>query len=126
LCFKDKAPAHYPRSLAEEIFLRGALASSDLVEVSYSDGYAMVDAEEEQIDHLVLEGFNGRTAIERLFEFADRTDGLISWPGSETSYAVTRAEVIQQIPDDFAEDGETIAVVTNVDEFIEVAEIVFP
>ncbi|HEY1736184.1 MAG TPA: hypothetical protein VGG12_06030, partial [Methylovirgula sp.] len=84
------------------------------------------DAEEGQIDHLVLEGFNGRTALERLLEFADRTNAVIAWPGSETSFAVTRAEVIQQIPDDFAEDGETIAVVANVDEFIEVAEIVFP
>ena len=128
LCFKDKKPAHYPRSLAEDIFRRGALApSNDLTDIRYADGCAEVGAEEVgEIDHLVLERFKGRTALERLLEFADKTNALIAWPSDETSLAVTRSDVIDQIPDDFTEDGDTIAVVSNVDEFIEVAEIVFP
>jgi hypothetical protein len=127
VCFKDKAPANYPRGLAEEIFKRDAQAPyGDLSEVRYADGYAIIHAKaDDEIDGLVLERFNGRIALERLLEFADKTNAVIAWPGGETGFAVTRADVLEQVLDDFAEHGDTIAVLANVDEFIEVAEIIF-
>lgn len=127
-CFKDKEPAYYPRSMVEEIFKRAAVvASDDLSEVRYADGYAMIDGiEDNEISDLVLASFGGRIALERLLEFADKTGAFIAWAGTETNLAVTRADVIRHIPDEFTDDGDTIAVVANVDEFLEVAEIVLP
>lgn len=126
-CFKQKQPSTYDRRIAEEIFNRDAIdPTTPLSVVRYLDGYANIDgAEEDQIDGLVLSRFGGRTALERLLELASTTGSLIVWPSNEINMAVTSAEMLTHLPDELTQAGEEIAVVQSVDEFIDVADLVF-
>jgi hypothetical protein len=125
-CFKNKEPAFYSRQMAEEIFNRGALdPQSPLTCLQYPDGRVEIyGAEEDELNGVMIADFS-RTALDRLFELADKTGSLIIWPDPETHLAVTDPAVIAHLPAEFTESGDEIAVVHDVEELIGVIGLVF-
>jgi len=104
-CMRNKEPATFKRSLAEDIMNRGAIAPElPLMNISYPDGscVAYID-EDEDIDGVSFDHFGGDTFYQRLWELADMTGSFLFWPDLGRKMAVTRANVIQHIDDDTVE-----------------------
>jgi len=108
------------RSRAIEILARDAYDPSDLGFIEYHKGEGageVIGWDDDEIDVLSFQHFGGRTFLERLFELAERLDGILIWAGHEEGtvhMGVTKESLLAQIPDDLRQDCE-IAVIKGVD-----------
>jgi hypothetical protein len=116
----------YDRRIAEEIFNRDSIdPTTPLSEVRYTDGRAEIyGAEEDGMDGVMVAHFSGRTVVERIFELAEKTRGLIFWPAPIPCMALTNADFRNNLPDELKDDAD-IAVVHSVDDLIEVIGLIF-
>jgi hypothetical protein len=117
--FRNGERFYYPRSIAEEIFNRGAIDPGPSLEtVEYADGRAEIyGASEDPMDGFVLAHFSGRTVLERALELAVRTGSIIVWPG-KPPWAVPDLVVVDHLPGDPSENRAQFVVVSDVDELI--------
>jgi hypothetical protein len=92
----------FKRTLFEEIMSRGAINPElPLEDVNYPDGGCreIVIEDEEDIDSASFSRFGGDTFFQRLWELADRTNSFIWWPDVGSPVAVTRQDMISQLPE---------------------------
>lgn len=108
------------RKKAIEILARDAYDPSDLSFVEYHKGEGageVIGWDDEEIDVLSFQHFGGKTFLERLFELAERLDGILIWAGLEPGavhMGVTKESLLAQIPDDLRQDSE-VALITSID-----------
>ena len=104
-CFQNGEPEYFNRAIFEEIFRRDAIGPDNFPSrVVYADGGAeiYVDSDKE-IDGFMTNHCGGDTFFTALFELADRTGGVVFWPDEGRTMAVTKPEVIDQLPEDMIE-----------------------
>jgi hypothetical protein len=99
----------FKRTLFEEIMSKGAVNPQfPLVDVAYPDGSGANEIyadESEDLDGVSFGRFGGSMFYDRLWELADRTNSYVWWPDLGSPIAVTREDMISQLPEDLL-DGE--------------------
>ncbi len=99
----------FKRTLFEEIMSKGAVNPKfPLEDITYPDGSGAKEVyanENENLDSVSFGRFWGGMFYERLWELADGTNSFIWWPDAGSPVAVTREDVISQLPEGVL-DGE--------------------
>ena len=106
MCFRDREPALFKRSLFVEIFSRGAFVpSSSFSDIEYADGYTDIDiADDAEINGMSFSRSWGDTFITNMLDLADLTGSCILWPDEESKLIVTDRAVLNHLPLELLED----------------------
>ncbi len=103
---------NFDQQTAINIVARDALDPTNLEFVEYpNNGGAgeIVGLEDEELSSLLFAHFSGKTFLSRIYELADRLDGILFWAGERESdifAGVTKPELLARIPDDLKQGSE--------------------
>jgi hypothetical protein len=114
---RDGKQVPFKRALFEEIMGRGAIdLEYPLRWIRYEDGDSKIyGADEDEIDHLIFEYFEGTTFFDHLWELIDRTGAFISWAGARggAGTGVTSPDVLLHLPLEFANNPKAALILKD-------------
>jgi hypothetical protein len=103
---------NFDQQSAIHIITRDALDPRNLEFIEYpGDGEAgeVIGLEDEELSSLLFAHFSGKTFLSRIYELADRLNGILFWAGESESdifAGVTKPELLERVPDDLKQGSE--------------------